>query len=244
MPKYGPTLYVGAGIPIPILNEEMAKRTAISDEEIECRIIDYGVPRRSRPTVRGANYHELKSGTIELDGVEVPTSPLSSQKKALVIAEKLKEWIDRGEFFLTNPVERLPSEGITVKPLEIQKPSILVKDLKGEALILTRPTDKISEVAQKMVQNSINHLPVVDQKNKLLGIVTSWDVANAVAHGKENLTDVMTKKVIIAREEEPVDVIARRIDKNKISGLPIIDKNNQVKGMVTAEDISRLMGGD
>jgi CBS domain-containing protein len=54
----------------------------------------------------------------------------------------------------------------------------------------------------------------------------------------------MTKKVIIAREEEPVDVIARRIDKNKISGLPIIDKKNQVKGMVTAEDISRLMGGD
>ena len=95
-----------------------------------------------------------------------------------------------------------------------------------------------------MVQNSINHLPVVDEKNKLLGIVTSWDVANAVAHGKEKLTDVMTKKVIIAREEEPVDVIARRIDKNKISGLPIIDKDNRVKGMVTAEDISRLIGGD
>ncbi len=244
MPKYGPTLYVGAGIPIPVLNEEIAKRTAISDEEIECRIIDYGVTRRSKPTVRPANYHELKTGTIELDGVEVPTSPLSSHKKALEIALELKKWIDKGEFYLTSPVEKLPTEGLVVKPLEIQKPSILVKDLKGEALILARPNDQINEVAQKMVKNSINHLPVVDERNKLLGIVTSWDIANAVAHGKKNLTDVMTKKVIIAREEEPVDVIARRIDKNKISGLPVIDKDNRVKGMVTAEDISRLIGGD
>lgn len=244
MPKYGPTLYVGAGIPIPVLNEEIAKRTAISDEEITCRIMDYGVPRRSRPTVREANYHELKSGVVELDGLEVPTSPLSSQKKALEIAEKLKSWIDKGEFYLTTPLERLPSEGVSVRPLEIQKPSMLVKDLKGETLILARPNDEISEVAKKMVKNSVNHLPVVDNQNKLLGIVTSWDIANAVAQGKKQLTEVMTKKVIIAREEEPVDVIARRIDKNKISGLPIIDKDNRVKGMVTAEDISRLIGGD
>ncbi len=206
--------------------------------------MDYGVPRRSRPTLREANYDELKTGVIELDGVEVPTSPLSSQKKALEIAEELKAWIDKGEFYLTEPVEKLPTDGCTVKPLEIQKPSILVRDLKSETLILAHPTDDISRVALKMVKSSVNHLPVVDEENKLLGIVTSWDIANAVAHGKRKLTDVMTKKVIIAREEEPVDVIARRIDKNKISGLPIIDKDNHVKGMVTAEDISRLLGGD
>lgn len=244
MPKYGPTLYVGAGIPIPILNKEMALRTAISDQEIACRIMDYGVPRRGRPLVKETNYGELKSGAVEIDGEEIPTSALSSNKKALEIAVKLKEWIDKGEFYLTSPVKKLPSEGFTVKPLEIKKPSILVKDLRSEILIPARPTDSISEVALKMVKNSINHLPVVDENDILLGIVTSWDIANAVAHGKNKLTDVMTKKVIIAREEEPVDVIARRIDKNKISGLPIIDKDNRVKGMVTAEDISRLIGDD
>lgn len=244
MPKYGPTLYVGAGIPIPILNEDIALRTAISDAEIICNIMDYGVPRRSRPRVKETNYQELKNGVVDINGVEVPTSPLSSQKKALEIAKELKKWIDKGEFYLTNPVQKLPSKGYTVKPLDVKKPSIMVKDLKGEVLIIARPTDDISEVARKMVQNNINHLPVVDEKDKLLGIVTSWDIANAVAHGKKKLTDVMTKKVIIAREEEPVDVIARRIDKNKISGLPIIDSDNRVKGMVTAEDISRLIGDE
>ena len=51
----------------------------------------------------------------------------------------------------------------------------------------------------------------------------------------------MTRKVVIAREDESVDVVARRLNKHEISGLPIIDKDNKVKGMITAEDISMLI---
>lgn len=242
MQKYGPTLYVGAGIPIPILNEDIAKRTAISDEDITCRIIDYGVPRRSRPFIKETNYKELKTGKIELNGMEIKTSPLSSYKKAEEVANELKDWINKGKFFLTEPVNHIPSKGYTVNPLEIKKPSILVKNLESKPVIIAYPTDEISDVAKKLVENSINHLPVVDNEGKLMGIVTSWDIANAIAKGKVKLKDVMTKKVVIAREDEPVDVIARRIDKYEISGLPIVDKNNKVKGMITAEDISRLIG--
>lgn len=106
MPRGGSTLYVETGIPIPILNEELAQRTAISDEGNHLPHSRLWRARRSKPIVREANYHELKSGVIELNGVEVPTSPLSNQKKALEIALKLKEWIDKGEFLLTIPVEK------------------------------------------------------------------------------------------------------------------------------------------
>ena len=242
MQKYGPTLYVGAGIPIPILNERIAKRTAISDEDITCRIFDYGVPRRSRPILKETNYKELKTGKIEINGVEIKTSPLSSYKKAEEVANELKDWINKRKFFLTEPVNHIPSKGYTVNPLEIKKPSILVKNLESKPVIIAYSTDEISDVAKKLVENSINHLPVVDNEGKLRGIVTSWDIANAIAKGKVKLKDVMTRKVVIAREDEPVDVIARRIDKYEISGLPIVDKDNKVKGMITAEDISRLIG--
>ncbi len=242
MQKYGPTLYVGAGIPIPILNEGIAKRTGISDEDIICNVYDYGVPRRSRPVIKETNYKELKTGKIEINGMEIKTSPLSSYRKAEEVANELKNWINNGKFFLTEPVNRIPSKGYTVKPLEIKKPSILIKDIESKQVIIAHPTEEISDVARKLVQNNINHLPVVDDEGKLMGIVTSWDIANAIAKGKAKLKDVMTKKVIIAREDEPVDVIARRIDKYEISGLPIIDKDNKVKGMITAEDISRLIG--
>ncbi|MCX6660780.1 MAG: homocysteine biosynthesis protein, partial [Candidatus Bathyarchaeota archaeon] len=47
--NYGTTLYVGLGIPIPILNEGLAKKTGISDKEIRTGLLDYGIPRRSRP---------------------------------------------------------------------------------------------------------------------------------------------------------------------------------------------------
>lgn len=90
MPKYGPTLYVGAGIPIPILNEEIAQRTGISDQEISCKIYDYGVPRRNRPIIQETNYHELKTGKIEINGNEVQTSSLSSFKRHWKLLKNLK----------------------------------------------------------------------------------------------------------------------------------------------------------
>ena len=241
MPKYGSTLYMGLGIPIPILNSDIAQRTAISDEDIVCQIMDYGTPKRSKPIVIESNYKQLRSGSVEINGVEIETSPLSSYKKALEIAQELKSWIDNGDFLLTNPVKLLKSVGSSPRPLEIRRQTVLVNEIKSKPLITASPNDNISDVAKRMVQNSVNHLPVVDTDQKLLGIVTSWDIANAVAKGRIMLKDVMTKKVVIAREDETVDVIARRIDKHEISGLPIISKNNKVMGMITAEDISRLM---
>ncbi|BDZ71036.1 hypothetical protein GCM10025861_15530 [Methanobacterium petrolearium] len=92
-----------------------------------------------------------------------------------------------------------------------------------------------------MVDNNINHLPVVDHAGRLMGIVTSWDIAHAVAQDSQKLTEVMTKKVIVALEDEPVELIARRIDKHEISGVPIVNRENRVRGMITAEDISRLI---
>ncbi len=241
MPKYGSTLFVGIGVPIPVLNSDIAKRTAISDEDITCHVTDYGVARRSKPTVLETNYKELRSGSIEIDGVEVETSPLSSYKKALEIAKELQSWIENGKFMLSTPVKLLASSGYSPKPLQIRRQTMIVNELQSKPLITASPNDAISDVAKRLVQNNVNHLPVVDGDQKLLGIVTSWDIANAVAKDKTRLKDVMTKKVVIARDDEAVDIIARRIDKHEISGLPIIDKNNHVKGMITAEDISRLM---
>ncbi|MHA2122391.1 MAG: homocysteine biosynthesis protein, partial [Promethearchaeota archaeon] len=54
--EYGTSLFVGLGIPIPILNEGLAKKTAISDAELFTDIVDYGIPRRDRPKPRRINY--------------------------------------------------------------------------------------------------------------------------------------------------------------------------------------------
>ena len=108
---YGCSLAVGVGVPIPILNEEMARFTGVSDEEIFTNIIDYGndYPKGEATSLGIVSYAELNSGTIQFNGQEIPTVPLTSYKRSREIANILKEWIQKGEFLLTRPVENLPS---------------------------------------------------------------------------------------------------------------------------------------
>ena len=109
---YGCTLVVGVGVPIPVLNEEIVKYTAVKDEDIFTQIIDYskdypeGGPTQSLGEV---NYKQLKSGRIKFNGKEIPVTPLSSYSKAKKIAEILQAWIQKGEFLIGEPQQHLPS---------------------------------------------------------------------------------------------------------------------------------------
>jgi uncharacterized protein (DUF39 family) len=102
---YGCSLSVGLGIPIPILNEEMAAYTAIADEDIFTQVIDYGsdYPKGKAKSLMQVSYAELKSGTIKVKGKKVPTVPLSSMVRAREIADLLKKRISKGKFLLGEP---------------------------------------------------------------------------------------------------------------------------------------------
>lgn len=115
--NYGISLFVGVGIPIPILDEEMVAYTSVEDKDILTMVYDYSVPSRSRPALAKVNYQELRSGEISLEGKRIATAPLSSLSKAREIAAKLKDWVKSGEFLLNPPVQPLPANN-SVKPLE------------------------------------------------------------------------------------------------------------------------------
>jgi len=107
---YGCSLSVGLGIPIPILNEEIVKHTAVSDEEIFTQIVDYGYdyPNGISKSYGQVSYAELKSGSIKFKGEIVQAVPLSSLVKAREIAETLKNWISKENFTLCEPQFTLP----------------------------------------------------------------------------------------------------------------------------------------
>ncbi len=110
LPGYGVSLALGIGVPIPILDEEVLKAAAISDEQLFAPLIDYSVQSRNRKPLKHFSYAELRSGRVELFGKEVRTSSLSSYLKARQIAETLAERIESGEFLLTEPVASLPAD--------------------------------------------------------------------------------------------------------------------------------------
>jgi uncharacterized protein (DUF39 family) len=107
---YGCSLAVGIGVPIPLLNEEMARFCAVSDAELLAPIVDYGsdYPAGTGRVLGQVSYAQLKSGRMTLEGREVPTVPLSSLVRAREIAQILKDWIATGKFLLGEPVELLP----------------------------------------------------------------------------------------------------------------------------------------
>lgn len=109
--RYGVTMYVGIGVPIPVLDEEMARAVGVSNAEIMTTVTDYGVPRRSRPSYGRVSYAELRSGSITVNGRRVPTAPLSSLSRAREIACRLKEWLLAGEFLLQEHIQPLPAAG-------------------------------------------------------------------------------------------------------------------------------------
>jgi uncharacterized protein (DUF39 family) len=110
---YGVSLYVGLGIPIPILDERMAAFTAVKDEDIFAPIVDYSedYPQTTGKTLGRISYGELKSGKIKFRGKEIPAAPLSSYSRAVEIAETLKDRILKKRFLLGEPQWLLPPGG-------------------------------------------------------------------------------------------------------------------------------------
>jgi L-aspartate semialdehyde sulfurtransferase len=237
--RYGTTLYIGLGIPIPILNENLAKKTAIRDEEIFTNVVDYGIPRRDRPKLQKVNYKELKSGSINVGDKTIRVSSLSSLKTARKVATTLKDWIERGEFFLTPPVERLPLDSL-FKPMK-QTEIAFVANVMQKA-ITCKENEEISAVAKRIVTKSVNHIIIVDDAGKLGGIVTSWDITRALAEGKTSLADIFTRRVFTSKPDEPLEIASKRMAEHNISALPVIDSEKKVLGIVTSEDVSKLLG--
>jgi uncharacterized protein (DUF39 family) len=108
---YGCSLAVGVGIPIPILDADMAWFTGVDDCDIFMPVKDYGhdYPNGISRILQHVSFEELKSGEAGILDAKVETVPLTSLSMSLEIADTLKTWIKDGAFLLTEPVEAIPS---------------------------------------------------------------------------------------------------------------------------------------
>lgn len=108
--NYGSSLMLGVGVALPVLSEEVIIKSSVTDQDLVAPVVDFAIPRRVRPTFGLVTYKQLKSGQIAIEGKPVRTAPLASISLSRQVAVELKQWIESGNFTLTEPVAPIPQE--------------------------------------------------------------------------------------------------------------------------------------
>jgi len=95
---------------------------AVSDADIMAPVVDYSeaYPNGKPEVLAEVTVAQLKSGEISINGKKVVTAGLSSYARAREVARILKEWIEKGSFWLAEPLAPLPGpdSGYVFKPLK------------------------------------------------------------------------------------------------------------------------------
>ncbi len=114
--------------------------------------------------------------------------------------------------------------------------SIMTKDV-----ITVKAGDSLEVVKNLLFEKHFHHLPVIDGEGCLVGILTSWDLIKKnikfEEYGKYTVSDVMTSKVVTLGPKELVGAAAMIFLKHLFHGLPIVDDDRKLVGIVTTHDI-------
>ncbi|MBD3261569.1 MAG: CBS domain-containing protein, partial [Candidatus Altiarchaeales archaeon] len=235
---YGTTLYVGIGCALPVLDEKSIKDACVGNSQLTVGLIDYSVPSRNRPKLAEVSYQQLFSGQIQVAGKNIKTAPLSSIPKSLEISDELTEWIEDKSFYLTDPVETLPVKG-KVKAFQMQDQGLTVQQAMTEKVVSAEVSDSVDQIARHLIENDIDQIPIVDEGNRLVGIVTSLDITRGIASDKKNLKEVMTREVVTSKPRDSLYTASQKLDRYGINSTPVVDESNHVVGIITAGDINR-----
>ncbi len=137
--------------------------------------------------------------------------------------------------------------GIIHKNMSLQEQAIEVDRVKrSEHGVITdpfylQPNNKVEDALKLMKKYRISGVPVVDDKKKLMGIITNRDVRFENDYTKD-IKDVMTSEgLIVAKEGTSLDEAEKILKSNKIEKLPLVDDNFMLKGLITIKDIEKVV---
>jgi CBS domain-containing protein len=118
-----------------------------------------------------------------------------------------------------------------------------VGDMMTTALITMKAREKLASADLDMRLAGIRHLPVVDDRNHVIGILSNRDVARAL--GQRDVTglvvgDVMSKHVVTVQADTSAALAAELMIEHKIGALPVIGDEEQIIGLVTETDFLEI----
>ena len=110
LPDGSSGLLVAIAAPIPLLNRSRAEQLLVPAEALSAPLLDFGIPRRVRPSPASATYAELLSGRVRLGERQLSAAPAHSPRLAEEAAAQLQDMLQSGAFPLRLPLAPLPSD--------------------------------------------------------------------------------------------------------------------------------------
>ena len=123
---------------------------------------------------------------------------------------------------------------------------MLVKDIMAADCIVVNEFSYLDQVFNLINEKGINHLPVVDDNKKLVGMISDRDLRN-VADNREDvpvfprltISDIMTKNLETVKPEDTAIHAAKIINDHEFHSLPVVDDANTLVGLLTIRDVLR-----
>ncbi len=132
---------------------------------------------------------------------------------------------------------------------------MLIRDWMTKDVITVQPDISMMKASKIMRENKIRRLPVVDAAGKLVGIITDRDLKEASPSKATSLDmhelyyllseikvkDIMTKNPLAAKPTETVEKAAVIMMNNHVGGLPVVDENGKLVGVITDSDVFKVL---
>jgi len=118
-----------------------------------------------------------------------------------------------------------------------------VEDVMTHPVLTARTSDTLRQIQQTMKKNHITGVPITDEGNALLGIISMNDIVNALDNGWINDPAGlhMTTNVIVLQESMSLSFCLSYFNKFPYGRFPVLDRDSRLTGIVTASDVASTL---
>ena len=127
---------------------------------------------------------------------------------------------------------------------------MLVYERMSKHPLTVKPKTSVHAALKRMRDEKVRRFPVVDDGDKLVGIVSEKDLLYAAPspatslsiyemhylYSRLNVEEIMTREVIVVQEDDPLEEAARIMVDNKVGGLPVM-RDGKLAGLITETDV-------
>jgi CBS-domain-containing membrane protein len=122
-----------------------------------------------------------------------------------------------------------------------------VRTIMTKDPVVTNPSQTIGQVTNLMMTSGLQQLPVVDDNNKLQGMITAYDLWQGQRQQLSDdtpISQVMNSKVLAITPKDKIGTAAELFADKRFKTIPVVNLDNELKGVVTAFDVIKSAFND